>query len=100
MMKQMTKIKQGSLALLALVVVSLAVISLPASALDLDQARSQGMVKETSSGYLKVAKPSAEVNALVKKVNAGRKAEYQKIAKKNGTSIQAVEQLAGKRLAK
>ncbi len=100
MMKQMTKFKQSSLAFLALIAVSLAVVSLPAAALNLDQARSQGLVKETSSGYLKVAKPSAEVNALVKKVNAGRKAEYQKIAKKNGTSIKAVEQLAGKRLAK
>ena len=100
MMKQMTKFKQSSLAFLALIAVSLAVVSLPAAALNLDQARSQGLVKETSGGYLKVVKPSAEVNALAKKVNAGRKAEYQKIAKKNGTSIKAVEQLAGKRLTK
>ena len=100
MMKQMTKFKQKSLAFLVLIAVSLTVVSLPAAALNLDQARSQGLVKETSSGYVKVVKPSAEVNALAKKVNTGRKAEYQRIAKKNGTSIKAVEQLAGKRLAK
>lgn len=91
----MKNIKQSGLALLVL-----ALISLPAAALNLDQARSSGLVKETPSGYLKVVKPSDEVNALVKKVNDGRKAEYKKIAKKNGTSLQAVEQLAGKRLAK
>ncbi len=92
-MKSMKKFTRSFTALMML-----ALISLPASALNLDQARSQGLVKETSSGYLKVAKPSDEVNALVKKVNAGRKAEYKKIAKKNGTSLKAVEQLAAKRL--
>jgi uncharacterized protein YdbL (DUF1318 family) len=40
------------------------------------------------------------VNALVKNINAGRKAEYQRIAKKRGTSLTAVEQLAGKKLVK
>lgn len=97
MMKRMNKYMKGGLAVLLLVLLSL---SLPAMALNLDQARSQGLVKEMPTGYLKVVKPSGDVNALAKKVNAGRKAEYQKIAKKNGTSLQAVEQLAGKRLAK
>lgn len=78
----------------------LTLFALPASALDLGQAKSQGLVKETVSGYLAPVKPSAEVNALVKKINTGRKAEYQKIAKKRGTSLSAVEQLAGKRLTK
>lgn len=100
-MKRMTKIKQSGLAFLALATISLATVSLPVAALNLDEARSQGLVTEASNGYIMAKKPASEaVNALVKKVNAGRKAEYQKIAKKNGTSIQAVEQLAAKRLAK
>ena len=78
----------------------LAMFSQPILALTLDQARSQNLVKETTSGYLVVVKPTAEAKALAKKVNAGRKAEYQKIAKKRGTSLSAVEQLAGKRLSK
>ena len=79
---------------------ALTLFALPASALDLAQAKSGGMVKETVSGYLAVVKPSAEVNALVSKVNAGRKAEYKKIANKRGTSLTAVEQLMGKKLTK
>lgn len=82
------------------VLLVLALFSMPVSALNLDQAKAQGLVRETSSGYLVAVKPSAEVNALVNKINTGRKAEYQKIAKKRGTSLSAVEQLAGKRLAK
>ena len=77
-----------------------ALFSMPVSALNLDQAKAQGLVRETPRGYLVAVKSSAEVNALVNKINAGRKAEYQKIAKKRGTSLSAVEQLAGKRLAK
>jgi len=81
-------------------VLLVAMFSQPLFALTLDQARSQNLVKETSSGYLVVVKPTGEAKALAKKVNAGRKAEYQKIAKKRGTSLSAVEQLAGKRLTK
>jgi len=78
----------------------LALFSLPVSALDLDQARAQNLVKETASGYLKVEKPSAEVDALVKKINAGRKNAYKKIAEKQGVSLEVVEQTAGQKLMK
>ncbi len=79
---------------------ALTLFTLPASALNLGQAKSQGLVKETASGYLAVVKSSAEVNALVNKVNAGRKAEYKRIAEKRGTPLSAVEQLAGQKLMK
>ncbi|MCP4008427.1 MAG: DUF1318 domain-containing protein [Proteobacteria bacterium] len=79
---------------------ALSVFSLNASALDLNQAQAQKLVKETASGYLVAVKPSAEVNALIKKINAGRKAQYQKIAKKRGTSLATVEKLAGQKLSK
>ena len=85
---------------MAPVLLALALFAMPASALDLAQARAQGLVKETPSGYLTVVKPSGEVNNLVKNINAGRKAEYQRIAKKNGTPLSTVEQLAGKLLTK
>jgi uncharacterized protein YdbL (DUF1318 family) len=77
----------------------LALFSLPASALNLGQAKAQGLVKETSSGYLAVNKSSAEVETLVKKINAGRKAEYKKIAEKQKAPLSTVEQLAGKKLS-
>jgi uncharacterized protein YdbL (DUF1318 family) len=78
---------------------ALTLLSLPVHALELDQARAGKLVKETTGGYLVAVKPSAEVNALISKINAGRKAEYQKIAKKRGVSLDAVEKLAGQRLA-
>lgn len=78
----------------------LSLFTLSASALTLDQARNQKLVKETASGYLVAVKPSAEVNALVKKVNAGRKSAYQNIAKKQGAPLSVVEQEAGKKLSK
>ena len=85
---------------LSILSLALALVALPVSALNLDQAKAQKLVKETPGGYLVAAKPSADVDALIKKINAGRKAQYQKIAKKQGTSLQAVEQLAGQKLTK
>ncbi len=76
----------------------LALFALPASALNLSEAKAQGLVQETASGYLVAVKPSDEVNALVSKINEGRKAEYQRIADKRGTPLSAVEQQAGKKL--
>ena len=70
-------------------------LSLPAAALELDEAKSQGLVGETSSGYLAAVKPGAEVNTLVADINRQRKEHYQAIAAKNGISLEAVEARAG-----
>jgi len=78
----------------------LTLFALPAAALNLNQAKNQGLVKETASGYIVAVKPSAEVNSLVGQINAGRKVEYQRIAKKNGIPLSTVEQQAGKKLTK
>ena len=51
-------------------------LALPAFALDLNQAKSNGMVGETNSGYIAAVKPSAEVNALVESINGQRIAQY------------------------
>jgi len=69
-----------------------------ALALDLQTAKSQGMVGETPSGYLAPVQPSpsGEVKQLVQSINHQRKQEYNKIAQRNNTSLKAVEQLAGK----
>ena len=69
----------------------------PLAALELSAAKDDGVVGETSSGYLAAVKPSAEVNALVSSINSQRKAYYQKIAKENGIALEAVEMRAGKK---
>lgn len=78
----------------------LTLFSAPLFALDLNQAKAQGLVKESKSkcGYIEEVKSTKDVKQLVKKINAARKAEYQKIAKKRGTSLQAVEKLACQKL--
>ncbi len=75
-------------------------LALPLSclAMDLDQAKAQGYVGETPSGYLEALPGApADAGALVRDINNKRREEYQKIARKNGTDIKAVEQLAGKK---
>lgn len=78
-----------------LAVAALLLIALPAVALDLGEAKSKGLVGETNTGYLGAVKSSSEVDALVADINAKRKAHYQKIASRNGISLQAVEARAG-----
>lgn len=74
------------------------VLMLPglAFALSLDEAKSQGLVGETPSGYIAAVKPSAEVNAVVNSINSQRRAVYQGIAKQNGQPLNVVETLAAK----
>jgi len=70
----------------------------PAFAIDLQQAKDQGLVGETTSGYLEaVSSPSPEIKALIQSINAQRKAKFQEIATRNNTSLDAVEKLAGKK---
>ncbi len=68
-----------------------------AFALDLDQAKQQGLVGETGAGYIAAVAPNPEAQELVKRINAERKERYLAIAKKNGTPVAAVEALAGKK---
>ncbi|MGE4560259.1 MAG: YdbL family protein [Desulfobulbus sp.] len=68
-----------------------------AFALDLQTAKSQGMVGETPTGYLApVRQAGGEVGQLVQSINQQRRQQYQQIAQRNNTTLQAVEQLAGK----
>lgn len=71
-------------------------ISNTALALSLGEAKQKGLVGEQATGYLGVVSGNAEANALVEDINAKRKQKYQSIAQRNGTSLQSVEQLAGK----
>ena len=67
-------------------------------AIDLQTAKKQGLVGETASGYLAPVTPAKnDVKALVSDINNKRKQRYKAIAKRNATSLQAVEQLAGKK---
>lgn len=69
-----------------------------AHGLELGDAKTQGLVGETVSGYLAPVNNNEQaVLDLVTDINTKRKAHYQGIAKDNKTPLQTVEQLAGKK---
>jgi len=68
-------------------------------AIDLQSAKAQGLVGEQPNGYLGSVKGNAgnDVAALIAQINAARKTEYQRIAKRNNTQLDVIEKLAGKK---
>lgn len=66
-------------------------------ALDLDSAKSQGLVGEQPNGYLGVVKASSDAVELVADINAKRRVAYEAIAKKNGATLDQVAALAGQK---
>ena len=61
-------------------------------AIDIHDAKAQGLVGEASSGYLAAVQTpaSSEVKALIANVNAKRKAKFQSTAEKTGTTVAQV----------
>ena len=82
-----------------LLFVVLTLFAVAAGAVELDQAKRDGLVGERADGYLGLVLKSApaEVTALVAEINAQRKAEYQRIAEEHNLSLEQVEALAGKK---
>lgn len=70
-----------------------------AMAIELDAAKTQGLVGERLDGYLGSVSdsPSAEVKALIEDVNGKRRSRYQEIAAKNNIDLADVEARAGQR---
>jgi uncharacterized protein YdbL (DUF1318 family) len=71
-----------------------------ASAITLDDARSQGFVGERADGLIGAVSgnPSTEVSTLVSQVNAARMNSYRQVADKDGAPVQAVQAIAGEKL--
>jgi len=67
---------------------------------DLDAARDAGVVGERRKGYigLVVENPTAEQKALVERINAGRRAQYEKVAERTGATVGEVAVLTAERL--
>ncbi len=83
---------------LLLSVVALLLLSGNGFCLDLQTAKAQGLVGETPTGYLAPVQPAhTEAKNLAQSINAQRKKQYEAIARRNNTPLQAVEQLAGQK---
>ena len=61
-------------------------------AIDINSAKSQGLVGEAKTGYLAAVKTpaSAEVRALIASVNSKRKTQFERTAKKTNTTVPQV----------
>ncbi len=73
-------------------------LALPAYALDLQQARSSGLVGEKLDGYVAARSQTADVQDLVAEVNAKRTQEYARISKENNQSVDIVAKLAAEQI--
>lgn len=92
MMKRDTKTKKVFTALLiSLMTVSVALASA------LTKPKADGLIGEQANGYIGFVSQDvpADVKKLVEETNAKRKAGYQKIAKKQGTTLSEVEKVGG-----
>jgi len=78
--------------LVGLMSVSVAVADSP-----LTQPKADGLIGEQADGYLGLVSQNvpADIKKLVAEVNAKRKAGYQQIAAKQGTSLSEVEKVGG-----
>lgn len=87
-------------AIIAVLLVVAAFGGTSALALDVSSAKAQGLVGEQADGYLGIPNPpgSDEVQKFVADINLKRRAHYQEIASGNGTSLEAVQELAGQKL--
>lgn len=73
----------------AILALLLAMTSPAAFAIDIDEAKAQGLVGETMTGYIAAVKvpPSAEVRALIDEVNTKRKAAFERTASRTNTTL-------------
>jgi uncharacterized protein YdbL (DUF1318 family) len=69
-------------------------------AIELPDAKEQGLIGEQTNGLLGVVESSTEVEVLVKEINARRLSKYSQIAEKNAMTVAQVSLLAGEKTIK
>jgi len=72
-------------------------LSAPAFALSLDEAKAKGIVGERMDGYLGLVQPNPEAEALVREINRKRRDAYAGIAAQTGQAQTVVEKLAAQK---
>lgn len=77
---------------------ALVLFASPVFALTLAEARQQGRVGETLTGYVAARAQDSETLALVKKINDARAESYQQVADSNHLPVDDVANMAGEKL--
>jgi uncharacterized protein YdbL (DUF1318 family) len=77
--------------------ISMMAVSVAAADSPLTQPKADGLIGEQVNGYIGLVRQDvpADIKQLVNEVNAKRKAGYQSIAAKQGTSLESVELVGG-----
>ncbi|EMN3917536.1 YdbL family protein [Citrobacter farmeri] len=83
---------------LILATLILSLLSGSALALTLNEARTEGRVGETYSGYLVALKQDAQTQALVSDINKARSVSYQQLAQSHNLPVDEVAKMAGQKL--
>lgn len=90
--KKLTRLLASGLALMML-------LALPALAETLDGARAKGLIGERPDGYVgAVVSPTADIQALITKVNAQRRTKYEQIAKQKGVPVEQIGALTAEKI--
>ncbi|CAM3803414.1 YdbL family protein [Xenorhabdus thuongxuanensis] len=84
--------KVGMIILLSLLFSSFAM------GMTLNEAKQQGLVGETFSGYLAPIKNTQDAQSVVKKINSERQKKYAEIAAQNNMTTDQVAKIAGEKL--
>ncbi len=75
-----------------------ALLAVPAWALELHDARAQGLIGERADGYVEGLSNAGGVSELVTDVNSKRKTEYARIAKEKNQPVDVVAKLAAQQI--
>jgi uncharacterized protein YdbL (DUF1318 family) len=90
--KTITRLIAGGFAILML-------LALPALAETLDGARAKGLIGERPDGYVgAVVSPTADIQALITKVNTQRRAKYEQIAQQKGVPVDQISALTAEKI--
>lgn len=93
MMKQKNMLTKVFLSLL----ISMLTVSIAVAASSLAKPKADGLIGEQANGYIGLVKQNvpADIKKRVNEANANRKAGYQRISAKQGTSLKDVERVGG-----
>src|SRR5690606_38066431 len=92
-----THLKLGTLFLALCLALPAAAMSLNEAMSALGQAKASGQLGEKPDGYLGVVQSSGQAEEIASQINQARRAEYHRVAQKNGISVSDVEAIAGKK---
>lgn len=92
-----TYLKLGTLLMALCLALPVAAMSLNEAMAALGQAKASGQLGERPDGYLGVVQSTGQAEQIASQINQARRAEYHRLAQRNGINVSDVEAIAGKK---